>query len=271
MYPEWIILLCALGIAAYLYYYKRPFFDEHKGFIEISLIIFTALFTIYQVRSSDDDFKKIVSRMDSIITKAKESSKSLHNVDSSLTNLPTQIDSFSASIDSLNKVVSSQRKQLSRTLEYFNQSILKFKSSIDSMVERFNRKPDIRIDLTTWKDDTSRGIPVIVLVNEGKLLADVNVVRVYLPTKYIIKFDETRFKKESEWGDYSIYELFLDPPEPVIADLTKPKKIEFNAILKNEDFEIRILVYYRASFGNDGSDENSFLFYKYRTLPSKRR
>gem|GEM_PF-6794605 len=258
-------------IASYLFYYKRPFFDKHRGFIELSLIIFTALFTIYQVRSSTADFKEIVDRMDSIITKAEESSKPLHNVDSSLSNLPTQIDSFSASINSLNNVVSSQRELLSQTLEYFNQSIWNFKGSVDSMVERFNRRPDIRIDLTTWKDDTSRGVPIIVLVNEGKLLADVNLVRVYLPTKLILKFDGTHFKKESEFGDYSIYELYLDSPEPVIADMKKPKKINFNALLKNENFEIRILVYYRASFGNDGSDENSFVFYKNRTLPSKRR
>ena len=268
---EWVILICALGIAAYLYYYKRLIFDKHRGFIELSLIIFTALFTIYQVRSSTADFGEIVDRMDAIITKAEESSESLHNVESSLSNLPAQIDSFSASINSLNNVVSSQRELLSQTLEYFNQSIWNFKGSVDSMAERFNRKPDIRIDLTTWKDDTSRGIPVIVLVNEGKLLADVNLVRVYLPTKLIIKFDETPFRKVSELDNYSIYELYLDTPEPVIADITKPKKIDFNAILKNENFEMRILVYYRASFGNDGSNENLFRFYENRTLPSKRR
>ncbi|MBE0551286.1 MAG: hypothetical protein IH619_02740 [Ignavibacterium sp.] len=268
---EWIILICALGIAAYLYYYKRPLFDKHRGFIELSLIIFTALFTIYQVRSSTADFSEIVDRMDSIITKAEESSKSLHNVDSSLSNLPTQIDSFSSSINSLNNVVSSQRELLSQTLEYFNQSIWNFKGSVDSMAERFNRKPDIRIDLNTWKDDTSRAIPLIVLVNEGKLLAEINIVRVYLPTELIMKVGNTNFRKETEQDKYSVYELDLYPPEPVIADMTKPKKIDFNAILKNENFEIRILVYYRASFGNDGSDENLFRFYKNRTLPSKRR
>jgi hypothetical protein len=268
---EWIILICALGIAAYLYYYKRPFFDKHKGFIEISLIIFTALFTIYQVRSSADDFNEIVDRMDSIITKAEESSKSLHNVDESLSKLPQQMDSLSNSIIAFNDVISEQREQLSSTLNGLNESIRTFKSDVDSMVERFSRKPKIRVDLSTWKDDTSRGIKTIAFVNEGTLLADITLFQMYLPTKYILEFNDKNFKKGPDYGEFSNYVFPFDPPVPLLADTTKVRKIDSIIILKNESFEIRFVVYYRASFGNDGSSENRFMFNKELSLPIRNK
>ena len=120
-----IILIVATSIVGTIFYFKkREFFREHKSFVEfwgIVLSILFALFAFLQTQSamegSTEDFREIVSKMNSIITKAEESSKSLHNVDSSLSNLPIQMDSLSKSIVSFNDVILSQREAINSNLK----------------------------------------------------------------------------------------------------------------------------------------------------------
>jgi hypothetical protein len=257
---EWIILIFALGIAAYLYYYKRPIFDKHKGFIELSLIIFTALFTIYQVSSSTDDFNEIVDRMDSIITKAEESSESLHNLDSSLSKLPPQMDALSNSIKSFDEVISSQRDLLGATLNGLNGSILTFTSSIDSMAKRLNRKPDLYIDLSNYLTDSTRVINKIIITNRGKLLADVYRMRFLVDTNFVISFSPGR--EGGKYDNFVNYQYDLPSPAPIF-EVDKPTNFDYDIVLKNESLTyLKIIVYYRASFGNDGTETKIFIFEK---------
>jgi peptidoglycan hydrolase CwlO-like protein len=188
-----IILIVIISITGSVYYFKkREFFLEHKSFIGFWGIILSILFALFaflktqsSMESSTQDFGNIVTRMDAIISKAKESSESLNNVDESLSKLPQQLDAFSESIKSFDDVISSQRDQLSATLNGLNNSILTFKSSIDSMIERFNRKPELDIDLLSFLTDTARIINNIVITNRGKLLSDVYRIRFLVDTNFV--------------------------------------------------------------------------------------
>ena len=60
-------------------------------------------------------------------------------------------------------------------------------------------------------------------------------------------------------------------PSAPVYEVDKPTKFDCNIVLKNEDFTyLRVIVYYRASFGNDGTEAKLFIFkkgqYKYEKV-----
>ena len=154
------LLLLAIG-GPLVHRKKREWFERNQNIVEyegvlISLII--ALFTINQTQkgidSSTTDFNKLIGRLDKIVTKVDNATQSVSNVEKSLSKLPSEIDTFSNSINSLNNVVKSQKEQLNKSLTDFNFSIQAFKSSVDSMVKRFNRKPLLDVDVDISAKDS---------------------------------------------------------------------------------------------------------------------
>ena len=276
-----IILIVAVSIVGTVFYLrKREFFLEHKSLAEFWGIVLSILFALFAflqtqsaMESSAEDFKDIVSRMDSIITKAEESSKSLHNVDESLTELPQQMDSLSKSIVAFNDVISSQKEQLTITLNGLNGSILDFKSTVDAMIERFNRKPDLDIDLHTYLTDTSRVIYEIVITNRGNLLPDIYRLTYKIDSNYVISITKARKIDNAERNatyqeDFQTPTSLFPPASPY--NTTSATKFDCNMILTpNDNYFLRINVYYKASFGNDGIATAFFIFSKNKEQPEK--
>lgn len=263
-----IIFLVILGIVGtYFYYKKRSLYNKHKSIFEfwgiiipILLAFLAFLQTQSAIKSSTKDFTDIVGRMDKIITKAEESSKSLHNVDESLSKLPQQMDSLSRSIVAFNDVISSQKEQLTITLNGLNGSILDFKSTVDTLVERFNRKPDLDIDLLSYLTDTTRVVNTIVVTNKGKLLADIYMIRFMIDTSSVISVNQA--KETDHWEMFVNYQVDYLTPAPVY-EADRIAKFNCNVVLKNSNISIfRVIVFYRASFGNDGTKKVVFVFHK---------
>jgi hypothetical protein len=212
------------------------------------------------MESSTADFTNIVGRMDDIISKAEESSRSLHNVDSSLSKLPEQMDSLSKSIVSFNDVILSQRKQLTFTLNELSSSVLAFKSTVDTMIERFNRKPDLEIELLSYLTDSTRVIYTIVVTNKGKLLADVYRIRFMIDTSSVLNVTEA--VEADRYNIYVNYQVDYPSPAPVY-EADRVAKFKCNVVLKNINYSLfRVIVFYRASFGNDGTKKTLFAFHK---------
>lgn len=270
-----IIIVIVSVVGSVFYLKKRDFFIEHNAFVEFWGIVISILFALFaflqtqsSMESSTEDFANIVGRMDSIITKAEESSTSLHKLEESLSNLPPQIDSFSKSIQSLNNIVATQKEELGKTLKDFNASITHFKSSVDEMVKKFNRKPLLYLDMLVWANDTSRTITNIVINNHGSLMAEVNMVRFQIPKKNLIKFEMKDGNLTDENNGILYYQVnFPFPHMSIIADTLKPKKLECNIIIDKDNFDIKILAYYKAEFGNDGVDDEMFYFEKDAVRP----
>jgi hypothetical protein len=257
----WILFTIVLTISWYLHYYKRKSFEKHRGFVEFGLVLFAAFFAIYQVDSSTADFNKVVGKLDSISIKAKESTDALHSVDSSLSNLPQQLDNLSLSIKSLDDVINTQRDQLSATLIGLNGSILTFKNAVDSLVKRFNRKPLHKIEIALWETDTSRVISTIAITNVGSLLSKVYTIRFQIPSACTQNFDMPKSFFESETNDVSYYQADYSPQSLLIQSIpNRPRKLLSNISLTKGSFEMRIIIYYEASFGNDGTSEQIFQF-----------
>jgi hypothetical protein len=262
-----ILIIFLLLIGSYYYLTSREIFLKHKDFIEfwgIILSILLALLAVLQTQSSmessTNDFNNIVNRMDNIITKAEESSESLQNVDSSLSKLPQQMDDFSKSIKSFDAVINSQRDQLNTTLNGLNISILTFKSSLDSMIERFNRRPQHNIDMVVWENDTSRIIKTIVITNLGKLKSEVYTLRLQIPKECVQKFEMYEGFLDSEIDGINYYQVNFNGQNSIIADKTKPRNLKCQIYLDKSRFDMAVIAYYDAAFGNDGSSAQIFRF-----------
>jgi hypothetical protein len=258
---EWLILvLGVVGVAIvfYLFLKKRKVFDKYKGLIEVCAIIFSVIFAVYQVRSSAEDFEKIVNRMEGIIESAEESKKSLKEVENSLSGLPAQIDSFSVSINLLNKVVIHQRDKLETTLNDFNSSILGFQGSVDDMAKRFDRHPKLKIDLKKTETNSSIKITHIVVTNYGDLLANVYMVRLQIEEEVLDSIKWNNSRETLKQGTLRTFQLdrenvYITPSE------TKPTLFDCELILtKNPKLLLNIFVYYTSPFGNDGNASESF-------------
>lgn len=270
MFLIWIpiILIVVISIIGSVFYFKKPeFFLEHKSFIEFWGIILSILFALFaflqtqsSMESSTEDFGNIVTRMDAIISKAKESSVSLNNVDESLSKLPEQMDDFAKSIQSFDEVISSQRDQLSATLNGLNSSIVTFKSSLDSMIERFNRRPLLKIDMVVWENDTSRIIKTIVITNLGKLKSEVYTLRLQIPKECVQKFEMYDGFLASEADGINYYQVDFNDKNSIIADKTKPKNLMCEIYLDKSRIDMAVIAYYDAAFGNDGSSSQIFRF-----------
>lgn len=276
-----IVLIVATSVTGtILYFKKRDFFLEHKSFVEFWGIVLSILFALFafmqtqsSMESSTKDFKNIVGRMDDIISKAEESTSSLHNVDSSLSKLPQQMDSLSNSIIAFNDVISSQEEQLTRALNGLNSSILDFKGTVDAMTERFNRTPKLDVDLHTYLTDTSRVIYEIVITNRGNLLADIYRMTYKIDSSYIILITGARkidnAEKSATYQEEYINPISIFPPAPVY-NATSTTKFDCNMVLTTDDnYFLRINVYYKASFGNDGISTAIFIFNKNKEQPEK--
>ena len=261
-----IILIGATSIVGTIYYFKkREFFLEHKSFVEFWGIVLSILFALFaflqtqsSMESSTKDFTNIVGRMDDIISKAEESSTALQNVEESLSNLPPQLNALSESINSFDDVISTQRKQMTVTLNELNSSVLAFKTTVDTMIERFNRKPDLDIELLSYLTDSTRVIYTIVVTNRGKLLADIYKIRFMIDTTFVKLV--TLANKTDGFDNYVNYQMDYISPAPVF-EVDRHAKFECNIILKKIDLTfLRVIVFYRASFGNDGTKKRLFVF-----------
>ena len=248
---EWVILIVSLAVAAYLYYFKKEFFTKHSGFIEFAVVLFTMLFAIYQVRSSTEDFDKIVNRMEGIIKSAEESKKSLKEVENSLADLPTQIDSFSVSINLLNSVVSQQRDKLEATLNDFNSSIKGFQSSVDDMAKRFDRHPKLKIELKKVETDTNVFVSNIVITNFGDLLANMYMIRLQIEETFLDSIKWENSIETMKQGPMRCFQMDLKDSYVTPSKL-KPTIIECNIFLKkSRNAVLKVFVYYTSPFGND--------------------
>jgi len=270
-----IIFLVVKGIVGtYFYYKKRSLYNKHKSIFEfwgIIIPVLLALLAFMQtqlaMKSSTEDFGNIVGRMDNIISKAEESTTSLRNVDSSLSKLPQQMDSLSKSIVAFNDVISSQKEQLTITLNGLNSSIVDFKSTVDTMTKRFNRKPDLDVDLLTYLTDTSRVIRTVVITNRGDLLADVYRITYKIDSNYVNSFTKAE-RIENDEKDATYQQEFYNPV-PIYKSINT-MKFDCNMVLKNDDnYILRINVYYRASFGNDDMVSHLYYFNKNKEEPVK--
>lgn len=257
---EWLFFLVAIGISAYLYYFQRPFFDKHKGFIEFALILFTALFAIYQVKSSADDFNQIVERMNGIVTSAEESKKSLKEVEKSLAELPRQIDTFSTSIRSLNDVVSQQRDKLEKTLEDFSGSIKGFQESVDNMAKRFDRHPKLTIDVKKIEDDSIVTITSIVLTNTGTSIAEIFALRIQVEESALISFEFEGARETDKQGTFLSYQQdYLN--NYVVPNQMKPTVSNCKILIrKGKSSRLGIYAYYTSPFGNAGDVDRIYWF-----------
>ena len=276
-----IIFLVVMGIiGTFLHYNRRSLFNKHKSIFEfwgiiipILLALLAFLQTQLAMESSTKDFGNIVGRMDDIISKAEESSKSLHNVDVSISKLPQQMDSLSKSIIAFNDVISSQKEQLTITINGLNSSILDFKSTVDAMTERFNRKPELNVDLHTYLTDTSRVIYKIVITNRGNLLADIYRMTYKIDSNYVISVTNARkidnAERNATYQEEFLTPIPLFPPAPAY-NTTSATKFDCNMILTTDDnYFLRINVYYKANFGNDGIATAIFIFNKNKEQPEK--
>ncbi len=250
------VLLIILGILVititYLYFRKKAIFDQYMRLIEIIAVIFSVFFVLIQFQSSTDDFNDLIGRLEQIVGSANESKDALKSVDESLSNLPDQIDSFSSSIKSLNIIISSQKEQLKTTLTGFNESIYAFKSSVDSMVSRFNRKPNVEISLDVTDTDTSFSINAIELENQGELIAELFRLTCHFPNEGLSIIEFKNLKKNLTGNAISFYQINFLPSEPLIPAFGRPLRIECKVII-NKKFSHRIYfsAYYTSPYGND--------------------
>lgn len=164
-----IILSVVTVLLNIIYATKRALFDKYKGIIEFNAVMISLIIALLAYQGSASDFENLMKRFENIILNVEESKETLKSVKESLTYLPEQIDSFSNSIKSLNQVVSHQRDQLEKTLEDSSGSIKGFQKSVDDMAQRFDRRPDLKIDFKTVETDSSILINSIVITNHGSL------------------------------------------------------------------------------------------------------
>ena len=216
-----IILIIVLGILAiggfYAYLFHNKWFTKHQGIVEYEGILWSliiALITISQTQSGIDsstkDFNNLVSRLDTIVTRVDSATNSVTKVRQSLSELPPQIDKFAKSIKSMNDIIIKQKEDLSKTLVSFNQSIHSFSSSVDSMVVRFNRKPDIKFDIKYTENDTSFIVNEFVYTNWGSLMADAYMVSLQIPKKYFFNIGWEGSYKDSSQDVYFSYKQRFD-------------------------------------------------------------
>lgn len=263
-----ILILSFIFYGIHLYYKDKEKFNQQKNLIEYLSIFITIIFALvafYQanesIESSTDDFNNLINRFDSIIGDVNQAKISLNQVDDKLSNLPTRIDSFSNSIKSLNNIISSQKKQLSNTLTDFNKSIVSFTKSVDQMAERFNRKPELKIDYSWDSNDSSIVIDKLAVKNYGSLTAAIFMVRLRLTNKGLLKFELHNSRKTSDYENFTTYQLDYDLPNYVIPDPIKPLLIPCKIIIKPlNNFKCDVFIYYNAAFGNDGVAEGHFSF-----------
>lgn len=253
--------------AVILYFIKRKFFKEHQGIAEFSAVIISLIFTLFalnQAQSSIDqsteDFSSLIARIDTIVTNVNSATNSIDAVKLSLSDLPSRIDTFAISIDSLNAVVTTQKKQFGQALNDFSLSIEAFQKSVDDMSERFNRKPDLRVSFDDDETDSTIHIKTIVITNYGTLTAELYTVKLYVPKTSILNFEWTGSKKDQEYEDYTTYYQEFQE-DYVFADTLKHKIFRCNILLsKRKSFEFKVIVYYRANFGHDGTSDWKFVW-----------
>ena len=153
-----------------------------------------------------------------------------------------------------------RERQLTLTLNELSSSVLAFKTTVDTMIERFNRKPDLDIELLSYLTDSTRAINTVVITNRGNLLADVYRIRFMTDTNFVKTV--TLVNKTDSWENYVHYQMDYLSPAPVF-EVDRPSKFECNIILKNLNLTfLRVIVFYRASFGNDGTEKRLFAFKK---------
>lgn len=256
-----IILLVVTVLLNIIYATKRALFDKYKGIIEFNAVMISLIVALLAYQGSASDFENLMNRFENIISNVEESKETLKSVKESLTYLPEQIDSFSNSIKSLNQVVSHQRDQLEKTLEDFSGSIKGFQSSVDDMAKRFDRHPELTIDLKKVETDTSAIISNIVITNHGSLLANIYTIRVQIEEVGFISFElkgwyETpkQLTKLSYQGDKNMY---------VPPNKGTPLLVGCNIeIKKGRESGMAVFVYYISPFGNDGVVYDNFIFPK---------
>lgn len=270
------ILLIVLAYGTIIYFRDKEKFDRQKSLIEFWSIFITIIFafvalnqTSTNIENSAKDFNNLITKLEEIIGDVQESKEVLNDVKLSLSELPTQIDSFASSINSLNNVVSSQKELLSNTLTGFNESIYAFKSSVDSMVKRFNRKPFLKVELGIVDADTISTIDKIVITNYGALSAEIKLIRLHLPTESILSFNWDNSSKDQEYEETTTYQANFTNTY-VFPDSLKPFVSRCNITLTiKEGITIRVIVYYKSDFGNDGVVEQAYYSYYKSNKPAK--
>jgi uncharacterized protein Smg (DUF494 family) len=253
-----IIGLVLVSIASVtIYIYKRKFFEQHHGVAEFFAIMISLIFTLLalqqaqsSVEQSTEEFNSLISRIDTIITSVGTATNSVESVKQSLAELPVQLDTFSVTINSLNKIVSNQKDKLESVLNDLNNSMSDFRNSLAALSERFNRKPEIKIDLGREDSDSTIRIYSVVLTNNGELAAELQHVKIYLHKEDVISVEWEKAIIDSNHQNEISYMKNLEPiilyPNPNTPILDR-----FNMILKiGKPRWIRVFLYYKADFGH---------------------
>jgi hypothetical protein len=264
-----VVLFLVLIASIILYLKKRKLFERHQGIAEFLAVMISLIFTLLALQQaqstvdqSTEDFNKLISRMDTIVTNVGLATQSIDSVKLSLSTLPTQIDSFSKSIYLLNEVVSRQRDKLEATLNDFNSSIKGFESSVDNMAKRFNRHPILKINFKKTETDSTVLITHFVITNFGDLIADVYTVRFQIEEDFLISFNLKSSQETYKQGTMRSFQInftkqYVTPNEntPWVSDCT------IN-IRKGNKSLIKVFIYYTSPFGNDGNEVAEFRFQK---------
>jgi len=250
-----ITLLAVTVLLNIIYATKRTLFDKYKGIIEFNAVMISLIVALFAYEGSTSDFDNLMNRFENIISSVEESKETLKSVKESLTYLPEQIDGFSNSINSLNRVVSRQRDQLEKTLEDFSGSIKGFQKSVDDMAQRFDRRPDLKIDFKSVETDSSIVINNIVITNHGSLLATIFVIRFQIEEKSFISFELEGSHQTEKQANFLSYQYDTDNMY-VIPNKTKPRILRGSIEIKKvKGASFSAFVYYTSPFGNDGSAE----------------
>ncbi len=256
-----IIVLTLITISTFwLYIGKRKLFERHKGIAEFLAVMVSLIFTLLalqqaqsSVDQSTEDFNALISRVDTIVTNVGTATNSIESVKASLAELPAQIDSFSNTIKSINSTLDQQKEQMTTTLKDFSGSIKEFQLSVEAMTERFNRKPKLVLDFKPIVNDSTFIIPMFVLRNEGTTEAELSSISIIVPNQNVIEFKVMAYNMSPYTPGINKYSMTYNDLL-IIADPIKPLKIEGEMSFRiKPDFDIAIIVYYKANFGNGGA------------------
>lgn len=262
-----IVVLTVITISSFwIYIGKREFFKRHKGIAEFLAVMISLIFTLLalqQAQSSVDqstsDFNQLISKIDTIVTNVGTATNSVDSVKASLAGLPEHIDEFASTIESLNFSLSGQKETIETTLNNLSKSVKDFQLSVDAMTERYNRKPKLVLDFRPIIEDSIFIIPKFALKNEGSMEAELSSISIQIPTRNIVDFEIEGFEMEQYGPEikkfYIRYDDFL-----MVADPVKPLRIDGKMKFRlKPNFEIAIIVYYKASFGNGGTAEYNII------------
>lgn len=245
-----LLLLGFLCYGLYLYKYKKDRFAEQKSIIEFTSIfisIFFAVLTVYQtsesIKSSQEDSKNLIKKIDNVITSANNAKEILDNVSFKLAPLPSQLSEFSKSISTLNSVVESQQKRFVDNISNLEGSVRSLTSSLkdyrgyinDYSGQLKNIVTQTESQLKIWKDqqelvkkeydrrpilyltvneksenDSTLNLESVNIVNDGNIKADIYSVVIMIPQKYEIKIDNTIKPMWEFWKiekEYKYYQL----------------------------------------------------------------